>query len=72
MPKPTKTELKEREKAKEASRAYYKRVIRYERACPFCDGLLSPDEGSLAYDCACSKWEYDWPTGELIRHEKPY
>jgi nitrite reductase/ring-hydroxylating ferredoxin subunit len=72
VPKPTKTELKEREKAKEAGRAYYKRVIHYERACPFCDGLLTQDYEFMKYSCACSNWFYDWKTGELVREEKPY
>lgn len=65
--KPTHTENKERDKAKLDEKLYYKRVLRYEPACPFCEVTTIFNATKQVMTCECSEWKYDWSVDKYVR-----
>lgn len=54
---------KAREKA--GDQPYYKKVVEFEKACPYCDGLIRfyrRDEHS----CDCGTWQFNWSDSEYV------
>lgn len=57
---PTKRELDARGRAAANVEPYDKRVVSFQRTCPFCDGKI---RGINGYHCNCGRWSIDWLTG---------
>lgn len=54
-------------KAKKIEHPYYRRVVVYKEACPFCSALLHLDpletdrSDNTIYRCDCGMWEHEAP-----------
>lgn len=60
-----------RKKALAGKQPYYKAVVEYEKACPFCDTLLHKSDRLFSYACECSYWTTDYISNIYKRIKRP-